>query len=571
MAPADQEQLGSDLSAYVDGELSPQRARQVERLLEESEDARRLLARLRSVSQDLGDLPRVPAPETLAETIRRARERRTPPPQRGPARGWRVLRLATRIVASAAVIVICMFTGWMMHDRLAPSAPTGRDRVARRTPAPEQQFAKSDARGRVSGKLAPADMADAESPVVALRALESLGYVGADVDTEAESVPLAEAPFVGEEVLIAARPPLSEIDESTIALGAPIVAGDVHTDVSVVVAPGGLDQFNRTLQVVSVWQGQATALAKDSAAEFSRKDDNGDGVLPAPRADKRRAGELSGPTQRDFIVQVPPGRVAELLQSLEHQAPRQVQVVMRFKPEDLSRVQQMVMPYDALAPKDELQVAKSEPPTEESAPAFARARGTTAFEKRAPESTPSGRGGGRGRGRIARRAAQPEASLAAREKAGERGRPVAAGISRKGPGEEPAESSLSVDHARDQDMAKKSRPSAAPAKEARGELGVTMLDARCPRVADVARPISEAIRQQASALPAGAFALDQARELGDHLGDASATMLDTVRRSALGTRAEPASADRGAVTLRVTVLPPPQTTQPASATSSPAP
>jgi hypothetical protein len=48
-------------------------------------------------------------------------------------------------------------------------------------------------------------------------------------------------------------------------------------------------------------------------------------------------------------------------------------------------------------------------------------------------------------------------------------------------------------------------------------------------------------------------------------------MLDTVRRSALGTRAEPASAAPDSVTLRVTVLPPPQTTQPASATSSPAP
>ena len=218
-----------------------------------------------------------------------------------------------------------------------------------------------------------------------------------------------------------------------------------------------------------------------------------------------------------------------------------------------------------------------------------RARGATAFETKVPESARTGRGGGRGR--VARRAVQPKESRAAGEKAGERGRPAGAVAGRTGRGKGPRDEPLSTGYARDQDMAKKDGSLPTLAKEELGELGISMLDARCPRVADVARPISEMMKQRADAPPAagrrgmgrgfieegvvadspaaGAFVLEQARELGDHLDDVHATMLDTVRRSGLAPRAEPARADRGAVTLRVTVLPPPQTTQPVSATSSP--
>ena len=110
------------LNAYLDGELSPERTREIERLLKESEDVRRALAELRGVSRDLGDLPRMHAPAGLPESVRRAADRRVGPRQRSPVGGARVLKLFTRIVASAAVIAVCTFAGWALHDRLKPPA-----------------------------------------------------------------------------------------------------------------------------------------------------------------------------------------------------------------------------------------------------------------------------------------------------------------------------------------------------------------------------------------------------------------------------------------------------------------
>ena len=247
MASADKRQLGADLSAYLDGELSPRRARRIERLLEESEDARHLLAELRAVSRDLGDLPRMHAPEGLVERIRHAAKRWVAsPPRRVPASRVRVLRLVTRVVASAAVIVVCVFAGWMVRDRVAPRVSAVSDGVTRGALATEERAAKTLVRGGRPGRGAPADVAAAEAPAVAMGELRSLGYTGDDVDAEAESVPLAEAPFLGEEVLVAARPPLSEADESTFAFAATTPAGDVRPDVSVVVAPGYLEQINTT-------------------------------------------------------------------------------------------------------------------------------------------------------------------------------------------------------------------------------------------------------------------------------------------------------------------------------------
>lgn len=535
MAPADQEQLGSDLSAYLDGELSPQRARQIERLLEESEDARRLLARLRAVSQDLGDLPRVPAPESLAETIRHARERQAV--ERGrPAGGWRALKLVTRVVASAAVIVFCMFTGWMMHDRLASPAPTERYLVPRSASAPERRSEEALLREEVSGKSVARDVVEAEAPAVALRELRSLDYVGKDVDAEGEPAPSAETFPRDEETLVAARPVRSKLGGHALASAAPALGGDVRTDVSVVVAPNDPDQFSNTLQAISVWQGQTVACAGRMVAPPGREDGGRAGL---PAAAELPAAERVGLAQQDFIVQVPPAQVAEMLHSLEDQAPEQVQVAMTFKPGDLSRVQRMVMSHDSPDLASESAVTESEPPAREPALAVARARGDAAFQARMPEPARTGRPGGRGS--VARRAAQPQDSLAAREKAGARSR--RSGRAGGGAGD------------------------AERAAEALGEPDVSVPDTRCPRAADVARPVSEAIRQQANAEPiagrggagpgvieedvaadssaSGASALERVRALANHMDDV--------------------------VTLRVTVLPPPQTTQPASATPPPAP
>ena len=113
------------------------------------------------------------------------------------------------------------------------------------------------------------------------------------------------------------------------------------------------------------------------------------------------------------------------------------------------------------------------------------------------------------------------------------------------------------------------------------------LDLRRPRVAEVARPISETIGQQAAADQlagdpalrdadataeppiAGASIREQAREFRDRLGEVYETMLGPASAAPPGSGPERERRDRASVTLRVTVLPPPQPTRPAPAASSP--
>lgn len=69
MAESDREQLGDMLSAYIDGELSPDETKHVERLLKKDPEARRTLEELRGAVKVLSSLPRHPAPESVAQDL----------------------------------------------------------------------------------------------------------------------------------------------------------------------------------------------------------------------------------------------------------------------------------------------------------------------------------------------------------------------------------------------------------------------------------------------------------------------------------------------------------------------
>jgi hypothetical protein len=66
---AESDNLDAELSAYLDGELPPERAAAVRAYLEHSPDARRLLAELSAVSDGLRALPQRRAPAGLVETV----------------------------------------------------------------------------------------------------------------------------------------------------------------------------------------------------------------------------------------------------------------------------------------------------------------------------------------------------------------------------------------------------------------------------------------------------------------------------------------------------------------------
>jgi len=575
LASADKEQLGADLSAYLDGELSPRRAREVERLLKESKGARRLLAELRAVSQDLRDLPRMRAPELLAEAVRRASESQVKQPRRAPAGRMRVLRLFTRIAASAAVIAVCMFAGWMMHDRMAPPAAIDRPIVAQEARAPKGHAPDALARRALPRERVPADVAAAEAPAVAMAELESPGYVGADQKEDGEHRPSAEPQPPADEVLVAAVPPAPGMAETALTLDVVTSATDVPPTLNVVVTPRDAEQFDAALQLVAAWQQEPSVIAERVAGRADKTTGIARGRGAAPFADAQRVGGLAGLRQQEFVVEVPPTRVSEVLRSLEQQVPRQVQVAMTFSPADLPQVQQMVARPTTAQPPEELQVAESEP-----APAVAASE-AEAFRS----GPPKGRAGGRGR--IVRKPVQGKGGVSGQTEAAERREEVPAANAREARQAEARRTSRDLGFIRGPERAELDDEQPARAKkDTPVETKRPTPDLRRPTVGEVARPISEAVGQpvaageltgdqglrgaEATAEPpiAGASIREQAREFRDRLGEVYETMLGPASEAPPGPGTERQRGDRAAVTLRVTVLPPPQSTQPASGTPS---
>lgn len=128
------EQLFSDdvLSAYLDGECSPQERAEVERRLENSPEFRAELNGLRAVSGLLQELPRQELPAEFAATVMQAAERRMLLPERtaAPRRTARSAKyLIGSLVAAAAAVVVFV----TQFNR--PQPPADGPAVANNNPA----------------------------------------------------------------------------------------------------------------------------------------------------------------------------------------------------------------------------------------------------------------------------------------------------------------------------------------------------------------------------------------------------------------------------------------------------
>ena len=120
------DKLGAQLSAYLDGELSAQERAQVEDLLEENAEARRLLRELEHTSRLVSALPRHGAPPSLVEDLQLQLERSEllgdsedevsePPVRRGSFKA---------VLALAAMVVIVVGGTWMVAQ-LGERGPGG--------------------------------------------------------------------------------------------------------------------------------------------------------------------------------------------------------------------------------------------------------------------------------------------------------------------------------------------------------------------------------------------------------------------------------------------------------------
>ncbi len=109
MTRPDQQRI-DDLSAYLDGELPPERRAEIDALLKTSDAARRQLNELRAAADAVADLPRAQAPDALVATMRTHAERSAllGTARKGLPKG--VIWLS-RLTATAAVIAGCVLVG----------------------------------------------------------------------------------------------------------------------------------------------------------------------------------------------------------------------------------------------------------------------------------------------------------------------------------------------------------------------------------------------------------------------------------------------------------------------------
>ena len=132
MLPQDKDELGEQLSAYVDGELNAVEAAEVERMIAADPQAAALLETLRRTVETVRALPRRPAPDgmldDLTSRIERAQLLGGSSEKARAVRGDR--RSAWRLLASAAIVIFAVGGGFWAFNRMSESIS-----------GPEEQFA----------------------------------------------------------------------------------------------------------------------------------------------------------------------------------------------------------------------------------------------------------------------------------------------------------------------------------------------------------------------------------------------------------------------------------------------
>jgi hypothetical protein len=229
----EREQLGDDLSAYLDGELAVERAQEVERLLSESAEARELLEELRRVSAQLGALPRLRVPDAVAVAVTsRAEEQLRLVRARQVRRVW-IVRVTSGVAAAAAVLVAGVWIGY---------------EAGRRSPMPVAL--------RAAGRDVAALPATGEEKMKALE----VAPAGAGETIVAHGIPKAD---VGgrDADRVAQRAHIAEEKQSN-SLGAPADTGAPL--VNIVVQPHDEAEYAAAAATLRSWGAPARVLAGTS-------------------------------------------------------------------------------------------------------------------------------------------------------------------------------------------------------------------------------------------------------------------------------------------------------------------
>ena len=577
MASAEKDNLGADLSAYLDGEFNNERAREIEKTLAESADARGTLDGLRSISEQLGTLPRKSAPRELTESLRRSAEQHALLQQQPTLGRLKVIRFVAQIAACAAVVTLCVVVGWGTL-RQAETPPTAaesvivEDKAGEKGPwAAEQRAVRAERRGVVQHDETAetvAEPADHGLPIAALDRLEALGYVGgadADFDADASSdavtpeptstvVSTAEAERQSEPLMFTdAGPPSAALTPPVDDLAGPAI--------NVVVATRTDGEFlgaRSTIARLQRAEWGSDAMADRSGAAGSRLGRAGLDTSSSPR------------TAEEFVLAIPEEQLGLVLASLDREAPDQVQVVLNFKADEFGQIQRMVA-----APEVPAQRARGQFASGSSAAPEKRGKlGEVAVSKATPAALESetpppdgqrrtGRGGG---GRVVRSLDVEAGDISAERMTDKKGPPTSQATTLERAGEEiyayrlPSNGQFRAQRRAISGDATGGRRGAAMGTSGPSEDAERQLDyQRQPHVDDVAANMRHRLAEAAAAdedertTPAASPSLRaQLASLWDFL------LGDGPRENEVAQRIQPAPETQAApLKLRVLLLPPP--------------
>lgn len=327
MVESEPDNLEADLSAYLDGELSEDRAARVQAALKKSAEARRQLEQLRETARALNSLPRMSAPLRLVDQLQRITEGRFAVPQPRSAAGLpRILRVYGSWTAAAAAILLAFAAGRFSVEGPAAQTPgtsVGGPPTAREDgnpPAPATvASAQRDAIERSALTVNAADPAVAGQPVAAREAPAT----EADVDRIATVIPPAD------EQQDAGPPPVRLVETF------PAAPGLIH----IIVQPRTTEELAAAISTMEAWTREAGGSRTGQAL---------------PPSELVQAGSPSSPSEREQVPLIEPPKTSYSA-LLPAAGPRLSELIVRLESSNPSGIMIACRPSDVVATRQVLE------------------------------------------------------------------------------------------------------------------------------------------------------------------------------------------------------------------------
>lgn len=407
------EALDAELSAYLDGELSPAEAADIERRLRASPEARARLEALRSVAEQLRGLPRHAAPPGVAEAVREAvaHSATAAAVSRGLAVGTataaslgpqpaevkrrsdqssRRLRLAVRVLASAALVGFGMVAGRFVLSPPPVIAPATVSIPGLVPPPPWPESAARSTQANGDG-LPPQQAESVGKSVAAARGPGSLGQPSQATQRNDGAVePPAEA-LRTMSFGVAEEKERSIVATLARRLGETPAPAPETARVQIVFAPRSQAEFDAARDALHAWTRGASGAPDDAEVRL------GFFLRGAAAAESQTAPGDTGAI--DATLAVNPIEVGQIVAGIETAA-----AGPRFENWILTDTEQngvdelaagrgggkaVAADRDAAAPPAAVPPAQPTPPAARRAQDAAHRRETTSARPRAPRAEPT--------------------------------------------------------------------------------------------------------------------------------------------------------------------------------------